>query len=59
MAAEAPAEKLAAMDIESTEEQTDVVNPWNVASSSAKGIDYDKLISKPSSNNFFQFIYYP
>lgn len=24
----------------------DVVNPWNVESSSLKGVDYDKLISK-------------
>lgn len=29
-----------------TEEDEDVVNPWDVSSSSAKGVDYDKLISK-------------
>lgn len=28
------------------EEQEDVVDPWNVQSSSDKGVDYDKLISK-------------
>ena len=27
-------------------EEEDVVDPWTVASSSAKGVDYDKLISK-------------
>ena len=27
-------------------ETVDVVNPWDVQSSSAKGVDYDKLISK-------------
>lgn len=27
-------------------EDNDVVDPWNVASSSDSGIDYDKLISK-------------
>ena len=27
-------------------EQEDVVDPWNVKSSSDKGVDYDKLISK-------------
>jgi len=39
------AEKLAQLSME------DVVNPWNVASSSAKGIDYDKLISKYISHS--------
>ena len=29
-----------------TEKAEDVVNPWEVASSSEKGVDYDKLISK-------------
>ena len=28
------------------EEGDDIVNPWEVASHSAKGVDYDKLISK-------------
>lgn len=28
------------------EKVEDVVNPWEVASSSDKGVDYDKLISK-------------
>jgi hypothetical protein len=27
-------------------EEEDVVNPWNVASKSQTGVDYDKLISK-------------
>jgi hypothetical protein len=29
-----------------TKKAEDVVNPWEVASSSEKGVDYDKLISK-------------
>ena len=29
-----------------TEEEEDVVNPWNVVSKSETGVDYDKLISK-------------
>ena len=28
------------------EEDDDVVDPWKVESKSAKGVDYDKLISK-------------
>ena len=28
------------------EDQEDVVDPWNVASSSAAGVNYDKLIGK-------------
>ena len=28
------------------EEEEDVVDPWKVVSKSAKGVDYDKLISK-------------
>jgi hypothetical protein len=27
-------------------EEEDVVNPWEVSTQSAKGVDYDKLISK-------------
>ena len=27
-------------------EEEDEVNPWNVTSKSASGVDYDKLISK-------------
>ena len=36
------------MNIEEKEKEDseDVVDPWTVASSSAKGVDYDKLISK-------------
>ena len=33
--------------VEPAEESDDFVDPWNVASKSDKGIDYDKLISKP------------
>jgi len=29
----------------------DVVNPWEVQSSSATGVDYDKLISKITQKN--------
>jgi len=28
------------------EDGEDIVNPWDVVSKSAKGVDYDKLISK-------------
>ena len=28
------------------EEEEDIVDPWKVESKSAKGVDYDKLISK-------------
>ena len=28
------------------EDEEDIVTPWNVASASQKGVDYDKLISK-------------
>lgn len=28
------------------DEEEDVVNPWEVSTQSAKGVDYDKLISK-------------
>ena len=36
----------------------DVVNPWEVASNSAKGVDYDKLISNPTAFSFQYFIQY-
>ena len=35
-----------ATDAAGEETEEDVVDPWNVTSSSDKGIDYDKLISK-------------
>lgn len=44
-------DNLKAMDLttkppeDSIEGKEDVVDPWNVASGSDKGIDYDKLIS--------------
>lgn len=31
--------------VEATENEGDVVDPWNVASTNDEGIDYDKLIS--------------
>jgi len=39
-------EKLKVEDAGSEETEEDVVDPWNVTSSSDKGIDYDKLIKK-------------
>jgi hypothetical protein len=33
------------IEVEKSEVEEDVVNPWTVTSSSAAGIDYDKLIS--------------
>ncbi|CAF1652777.1 unnamed protein product, partial [Adineta ricciae] len=33
-----------------TEEVEDIVDPWNVASTSDKGIDYDKLIRRFGSS---------
>ena len=33
-------------EVGATGVETDVVTPWEVGSSSAKGVDYDKLISK-------------
>ena len=39
-------EKLKVEDAGNEEPEEDVVDPWNVTSSSDKGIDYDKLISK-------------
>lgn len=40
--------KLTEMNIEAKEEEEseDFVDPWTVASSSVKGVDYDKLIGK-------------
>lgn len=40
------------------EEQEDVVDPWNVQSSSDKGVDYDKLISKIFLLIFDSLIHY-
>lgn len=42
-------------------EQDDIVTPWDVASNSVKGVDYDKLICRflktnLNSNRFYQFI---
>lgn len=41
----------------SDSQENDIVDPWNVASSSDTGIDYDKLISKlhhiSKVNNFY------
>ena len=32
--------------VDITNDDDDVVDPWNVSSKSDKGVDYDKLISK-------------
>ncbi|XP_060068960.1 tryptophan--tRNA ligase, cytoplasmic-like [Ylistrum balloti] len=42
------AEKLAKLTM--NENSGDVVNPWNVSSSSQKGVDYDKLINRFGSS---------
>ena len=50
-----PAENMEQLKIETTEEvpqnsagadDGDVITPWEVSSTSAAGVDYDKLISK-------------
>ncbi|XP_016402272.1 tryptophan--tRNA ligase, cytoplasmic-like [Sinocyclocheilus rhinocerous] len=38
------------------EEGDDQVDPWNVSSSSAKGVDYDKLIGQLMLSSSFQSI---
>lgn len=38
------------------DEQNDIVDPWNVTSSSASGIDYDKLISKINKVIFYFYL---
>lgn len=50
-------------DLNVADGEGDVVDPWNVTSTSEAGVDYDKLISKP---NFvilllkhFKYIFYP
>ena len=55
MSSEGIEEKLAEVQVADSgdagkEEQQDddVVNPWNVASNSSTGVDYDKLIRKLS-----------
>ena len=49
MARECSADKMAELSIATEEDnaapEEDIVDPWNVQSSSAKGVDYDKLIS--------------
>lgn len=37
---------VANIDIANTEQDDDFVDPWNVASTSDTGVDYDKLISR-------------
>ena len=48
MSEEVSAEAMDSMKIgdakQEEEEQEDIVNPWDVQSSSDKGVDYDKLI---------------
>lgn len=42
-----PAGELEKMKLNSnSQEDDDIVDPWNVASKSNAGVDYDKLISK-------------
>lgn len=36
-----------------SDEEDDIVDPWNVQSKSDKGIDYDKLISRFSIDQDF------
>ena len=38
--------------------EEDIVDPWKIVASSAKGVDYDKLISKYDSINIINCIYY-
>lgn len=38
-------------------DEDDVVNPWEVATSSATGVDYDKLISKQSIFLCKEYVY--
>ena len=40
------AEKLEQVEVNADDEDVDVVDPWNVKTTSEKGIDYEKLISK-------------
>ena len=44
--AEMKVEDGAVADPTTAEQDDDVVDPWKVESKSAKGVDYDKLISK-------------
>ena len=36
-------------------QQEDVVDPWNVQTSSEKGVDYDKLVSESTTNTVSSF----
>jgi len=40
----------------SVEEDDDIVNPWDVASKSAAGVDYDKLIKKFGCSKIDDFL---
>lgn len=42
-----PTQQMEDVSIKDVDED-DVVNPWEVATNSATGVDYDKLISKQS-----------
>jgi hypothetical protein len=39
-------EQMTMEDDKGAGDQDDIVNPWDVQSTSATGVDYDKLISK-------------
>ena len=41
-----------------TAAEEDIVDPWTVATSSEKGIDYDKLISKFKTQILFSLIFF-
>lgn len=46
------------MDGVSTKDlEEDIVNPWEVASASDKGVDYDKLISKKKIHLQILFVF--
>lgn len=38
-------------DLKISNGEEDIVDPWNVTSTSQEGVDYDKLISKPYGAN--------
>lgn len=46
------------VEVTVNDEQDDIVDPWNVASNNATGIDYDKLISRLIINNFLILMVY-
>ncbi|XP_074654756.1 tryptophan--tRNA ligase, cytoplasmic-like [Tubulanus polymorphus] len=45
-----PAPDMNSLTVNDNQEEDDVVDPWNVTSKSAKGVDYDKLIKRFGSS---------